>query len=57
MRPVPEKDVYADGEREQARNGEYRDGCDDDMPEFHGRESSYFASAVSIGLAVAHCAS
>lgn len=57
MRPVPEKDVDADRKREQAHDREYRDCCYDDMPEFHGRESSYFASAVSIGLAVVHWAS
>jgi hypothetical protein len=34
MGSVPEKDVYTEGQREKAGYREYRDGCDDAMPEF-----------------------
>ena len=38
MGSVPEKDVYTEGQREKAGYREYRDGCDDGVPEFHVRE-------------------
>jgi hypothetical protein len=38
MVSVPEKDIHTKGEREKAGYCEYRDGCDDGVPEFHVRE-------------------
>ena len=47
MGPVREKDVYANGEGEKARNCEDRDSCEDAMPDFHLRVWPALATCIT----------